>query len=78
VLAAEANGRNDDGRSLSLGANLTTRWLPGKRLTIRATTWDWYRRKVERPSCLTIGRRTFWDPRTVLVVGAGPIGPSPR
>ena len=21
-----------------------------------------------------IGRRTFWDPRTVLVVGAGPIG----
>jgi glucose 1-dehydrogenase len=23
---------------------------------------------------LTIGRRTFWDPRTVLVVGAGPIG----
>jgi threonine dehydrogenase-like Zn-dependent dehydrogenase len=23
---------------------------------------------------LTVGRRTFWDPRTVLVVGAGPIG----
>jgi threonine dehydrogenase-like Zn-dependent dehydrogenase len=23
---------------------------------------------------LTIGRRTFWDPRTMLVVGAGPIG----
>ena len=23
---------------------------------------------------LSIGRRTFWDPRTVLVVGAGPIG----
>ncbi|MDF2746485.1 MAG: tdh 2 [Propionibacteriaceae bacterium] len=23
---------------------------------------------------LAIGRRTFWDPRTVLVVGAGPIG----
>jgi threonine dehydrogenase-like Zn-dependent dehydrogenase len=22
----------------------------------------------------SIGRRTFWDPRTVLVVGAGPIG----
>jgi NADPH-dependent 2,4-dienoyl-CoA reductase/sulfur reductase-like enzyme len=23
---------------------------------------------------LAIGRRTFWDPHTVLVVGAGPIG----
>jgi glucose 1-dehydrogenase len=23
---------------------------------------------------LTIGQRTFWDPQTVLVVGAGPIG----
>ena len=23
---------------------------------------------------LAIGRRTFWDPRTILVVGAGPIG----
>ena len=23
---------------------------------------------------LAIGRRSFWDPRTVLVIGAGPIG----
>src|SRR4029077_5234750 len=27
-----------------------------------------------REQILTIGQRTFWDPRTVLVTGAGPIG----
>jgi glucose 1-dehydrogenase len=37
--------------------------------TVVAKAWE---------QILTIGRRTFWDPRTVLVVGAGPIGPSPR
>jgi hypothetical protein len=39
-LASQANGRNDQVRSLSFGAYLTTRWLPGKRITLRATTWD--------------------------------------
>jgi threonine dehydrogenase-like Zn-dependent dehydrogenase len=33
--------------------------------TVVAKAWE---------QILTIGRRTFWDPRTVLVVGAGPIG----
>jgi integrase len=47
-LAAVANGRDDEGRALSFGAYLTGRWLPGKRLTLRATTWDGYRRKIDR------------------------------
>jgi D-arabinose 1-dehydrogenase-like Zn-dependent alcohol dehydrogenase len=33
--------------------------------TVVAKAWE---------QILTIGRWTFWDPRTVLVVGAGPIG----
>ena len=33
--------------------------------TVVAKAWE---------QILTIGRRTFWDPRTILVVGAGPIG----
>ena len=33
--------------------------------TVVAKAWE---------QILTIGRRTFWDPHTVLVVGAGPIG----
>ncbi len=41
-LAAAVNGRNDD-RGLSFGAYLTTRWLPGKRLVLAASTWDGYR-----------------------------------
>jgi glucose 1-dehydrogenase len=33
--------------------------------TVVAKAWE---------QILTIGQRTFWDPRTVLIVGAGPIG----
>ena len=55
-LAAEVNGRNDEGRSLSFGAYLTTRWLPGKRLTLRDTTWDGYRRKIERHILPALGQ----------------------
>lgn len=33
--------------------------------TVVAKAWD---------HVAAIGRRTFWDPQTVLVVGAGPIG----
>ena len=55
-LAAEVNGRNDEGRSLSFGAYLTTRWLPGKRLTLRDTTWDSYRRKIERHILPALGQ----------------------
>ncbi len=38
-LAAAENGRNDEVRSLSFGAYLTTTWLPGKRLTLATSTW---------------------------------------
>lgn len=46
-LAAEMNGRDDGGRSLTLGAYLAARWLPGKKLELAHSTWDGYRRKVE-------------------------------
>jgi hypothetical protein len=47
-LAAELNGRNHDVRSLTFGAYLTETWLPGKRLALAASTWDGYRRKIDR------------------------------
>jgi len=47
-LAAEIEGRNDDTRSLTFGAYLTTQWLPGKRIALAESTWHGYRRKVER------------------------------
>jgi integrase len=46
-LAAEMNGRDDGGRSLTFGVYLTARWLPGRRLELAQSTWDGYRRKVE-------------------------------
>ncbi len=55
-LAAELNGRNDETRSLSFGAWLTTRWLPGKRIELAASTWDGYRRKIDRHILPHIGR----------------------
>jgi integrase len=55
-LAAERNGRDDAVRSLTFGAYLTNRWLPGKRLTLRMSTWNGYRRKVERHIVPTLGR----------------------
>ena len=55
-LAAQVNGRDDEGRTLSFGAYLTTRWLPGKRLTLRATTWDGYRRRIDRHILPALGR----------------------
>jgi hypothetical protein len=47
-LAAELNGRNDRVRSLTFGAYLTSTWLPGKKITLADSTWDGYRRKIER------------------------------
>jgi hypothetical protein len=55
-LATQVNGRDDEGRTLSFGAYLTTRWLPGKRLTLRATTWDGYRRRIDRHILPALGR----------------------
>lgn len=54
-LARELNGRNDKDRSLTFGAYLTTRWLPGKRLALAHSTWDGYRRKIDRHILLTLG-----------------------
>lgn len=55
-LAADVNGRNDDVRGLSFGAYLTTRWLPGKRLVVATSTWDGYRRKIDRHIVPSLGR----------------------
>ena len=55
-LAADMNGRNDDVRGLSFGAYLTTRWLPGKRLVVATSTWDGYRRKIDRHILPSLGR----------------------
>ena len=54
-LAKELNGRNDEGRTLTFGAYLTTRWLPGKKLELARSTWDGYRRKIERHILPTLG-----------------------
>ncbi len=55
-LAKELNGRNDEGRSLSFGAYLTTRWLPGKKVELARSTWDGYRRKIDRHIMPTLGK----------------------
>ena len=47
-LAAEVNGPNDDIVSLTFGAYLTTRWLPGKKINLAQSTWDGYRHKIDR------------------------------
>src|SRR4051794_30791590 len=47
-LARERDGRGDAVRSLTFGAYLTARWLPGKRMVLAASTYDGYRRNVER------------------------------
>jgi hypothetical protein len=38
-LVSERGGANDEARSLSFGAFLTSRWLPGKRLVLAASTY---------------------------------------
>jgi integrase len=55
-LAAEENGRNDTSRSLTFGAYLTNRWLPGKKINLAQSTWDGYRRKIERHILPVTGR----------------------
>jgi integrase len=54
-LAAELNGRNDEVRALTFGAYLTERWLPGKKVNLAESTWDGYRRKIERHILPAIG-----------------------
>jgi integrase len=55
-LASELDGRNDQVRSLSFGAFLTSRWLPGKRLVLADTTYDGYRRNVDNHIIPALGR----------------------
>lgn len=55
-LAASLNGRNDNGRSLTFGVYLTTRWLPSKKLELAHSTWDGYRRKVELHVIPSLGK----------------------
>lgn len=55
-LASERDGANDEARSLSFGAFLTSRWLPGKRLVLAASTYNGYRRNVEGQVVPALGR----------------------
>ncbi len=55
-LAAELNGSNDEVRSLTFGGYLTGTWLPGKRITLAESTWDGYRRKIDRHIIPAVGR----------------------
>ncbi len=55
-LAGECNGRRDEVRSLTLGAYLTRRWLPGKKVVLAASTYAGYRRNVERHIVPALGR----------------------
>lgn len=54
-LARELTGPNDRGRSMTFGAFLTQTWLPAKRIELRPTTWDGYRRIVHRHVLPTLG-----------------------
>jgi integrase len=54
-LAAELEGRNDEVRSLTFGAYLTTRWPPAKRVVLAETTYDGYRRNIERHVLPAVG-----------------------
>jgi hypothetical protein len=56
ALAAKVNGRNDQVRSLTFGAYLATRWLPGKKLEVAHSAWDGYRRKIELHIIPTLGK----------------------
>ena len=55
-LASELEGRNDEVRGLTLGAFLTSRWLPGKRIVLAATTYDSYRRNIDNHIVPALGR----------------------
>lgn len=55
-LARDLDSINDAVRSLTLGAYLTSRWLPGKRIVLAATTYNGYRRNVENHVVPALGR----------------------
>lgn len=55
-LASDRDGVNDEVRSLTFGAYLTRRWLPGKKIVLAASTYAGYRRNVERHIVPALGR----------------------
>jgi hypothetical protein len=55
-LVRERDGANDEARSLTLGAFVTSRWLPGKKLVLAASTYNGYRRNVDNHVVPTLGR----------------------
>ena len=55
-LACERDGANEEARSLSFGAFLRSRWLPGKRLVLAASTHNGYRHNVENHIIPALGR----------------------
>ena len=54
-LAKQTVGRDDGNRSLTFGAYLIQRWLPGKKIELAATTFHGYQRIVERHILPTLG-----------------------
>lgn len=56
-LAAEhSRGRGGHRSSLTVAVYLTQRWLPSKKLTLRTSTWDGYRRNIDLHIVPEIGR----------------------
>jgi integrase len=55
-LAYERDGANEQARALSFGVFLTSRWLPGKRLVLAASTYSGYRRYIEGRIVPALGR----------------------
>jgi integrase len=55
-LVRERDGANDEARSLSFGVFLTSRWLPGKRLVLAASTYSGYRRYIDSHIVPALGR----------------------
>jgi hypothetical protein len=55
-LASELEDRNDAVRGLTFGAFLTSRWLPGKRLALEASTYAGYRRNIDNHISPALGR----------------------
>ena len=55
-LAAEREGRDDEVRSLSFGAYLTTQWLPAKKIELAASTYRDYERKTTNHVLPAVGR----------------------
>jgi integrase len=54
-LVDERRGRDDEAGALTVGAYLTARWLPAKRVVLAVTTYDGYRRNVENHIVPAIG-----------------------